>query len=198
MVFGPKGERGLGFTSRAGRWGLGSIPEYLARGDSQCLRMVQLEDWATLDESDAFAALEHVNGIFIGHGDLFLSSGKPPSSPDVKQLTAWMLQAAKNAQSAVGCGRGNGRPKPGPTSIWASRSSWSATTPHYSAARLLRQSGRRWAQGVSSRHSRHATMASITRLVSCGSLTWMERVPAACAGRSLPPGNNASPTKIIS
>ena len=29
--------------------------------------MIQLEDWTTP---------EHVNGIFIGHGDLFLSSGK--------------------------------------------------------------------------------------------------------------------------
>jgi 2-keto-3-deoxy-L-rhamnonate aldolase RhmA len=35
MVFGPKAERGLGFTSRAGKWELGSIPDYLARGDSQ-------------------------------------------------------------------------------------------------------------------------------------------------------------------
>jgi 2-keto-3-deoxy-L-rhamnonate aldolase RhmA len=97
MVFSPKGERGLGFTSRAGKWGLGSIPDYLARGDSQCLRMIQLEDWATLEAAAQFAALEHVNGIFIGHGDLFLSSGKPPGSPEVQQLTARMLRATKEA-----------------------------------------------------------------------------------------------------
>lgn len=97
MVFAPKGERGLGLTSRAGRWGLGSMADYLSRGDRQCLRMVQLEDWATIEATDRFAALEHVNGVFIGHGDLFLSSGKPPGSPEVQQLTARMLQATKDA-----------------------------------------------------------------------------------------------------
>jgi len=107
MIFGPKGERGLGFTSRAGRWGLGSLPDYLARGDSQCLRMIQLEDWATLEDAASFAALEHVNGIFIGHGDLFLSSGRAPSSPEVKQLTARMLQAAKNAGVLSGVAAGS-------------------------------------------------------------------------------------------
>jgi 2-keto-3-deoxy-L-rhamnonate aldolase RhmA len=106
MVFGPKGERGLGFTSRAGKWGLGSVPEYLARGDSQCLRMIQLEDWATLEATADFATLEHVNGVFIGHGDLFLSSGKPPGSPEVQQLTARMLQATKDANVLSGVAAG--------------------------------------------------------------------------------------------
>src|SRR5690606_8688657 len=34
MVFAPRGERGLGSTSRAGMWGLLPLPEYLARGDA--------------------------------------------------------------------------------------------------------------------------------------------------------------------
>jgi len=97
MVFGPAGERGLGFTARAGIWGLGAIPAYLERGDRQCLRMIQLEDWATLEATADFAALEHVTGVFIGHGDLFLSSGKPPTDPEVKALTARMLAATKTA-----------------------------------------------------------------------------------------------------
>jgi len=107
MVFSPKGERGLGFTSRAGRWGLGSVPEYLARGDGQCLRMVQLEDWATLEAAAEFAALEHVNGIFIGHGDLFLSSGKPAASPEVQQLTARVLRATQEAGVLSGVAAGS-------------------------------------------------------------------------------------------
>ena len=77
MVFSPAGERGLGFTSRAGRWSLMPLPEYLERGDKQCLRMIQLEDWKTLEAAAQFAALKHVNGLFVGLGDLFLSSGKP-------------------------------------------------------------------------------------------------------------------------
>jgi len=97
MVFGPAGERGLGFTSRAGSWALGAIPPYLERGDRQCLRMIQLEDWATLEATADFAALENVNGVFVGHGDLFLSSGKPPGDPEVQALTARMLAATKEA-----------------------------------------------------------------------------------------------------
>jgi 2-dehydro-3-deoxyglucarate aldolase/4-hydroxy-2-oxoheptanedioate aldolase len=97
MVFSPKGARGLGTTSRAGRWGLGDMGDYLERGDRQCLRMVQLEDWQTLEAAADFASLEHVSGIFIGHGDLFLSSGQPPSDPSVKALTAQVLAATKQA-----------------------------------------------------------------------------------------------------
>jgi len=96
MVFAPKGERGLGATSRAGRWGFAPLPEYLARGDAG-LRMIQLEDWHSLERAAEFAALEHVNGIFVGHGDLFLSSGKPASAPEVKALTARVLAATREA-----------------------------------------------------------------------------------------------------
>jgi len=101
MVFAPKGERGLGTTSRAGRWGLAPMADYLARED-ELLRMIQLEDWATLERAEEFAALEHVNGIFIGHGDLLLSSGKPASDPEVQDLTARMLQATKDADILSG------------------------------------------------------------------------------------------------
>jgi len=96
MVFAPRGERGLGSTSRAGRWGLLPMAEYLARGN-ESLRMIQLEDWRSLERAAEFAALEHVNGVFIGHGDLFLSSGKPASDPEVKALTAEVLEATKQA-----------------------------------------------------------------------------------------------------
>jgi 2-dehydro-3-deoxyglucarate aldolase/4-hydroxy-2-oxoheptanedioate aldolase len=96
MVFAPKGERGLGATSRAGRWGLLPLPEYLQGGD-EALRMIQLEDWQSLERAAEFAALDHVNGIFIGHGDLFLSSGKPASDPAVKALTARVLHATREA-----------------------------------------------------------------------------------------------------
>ncbi|MGB3794733.1 MAG: hypothetical protein WA957_00310 [Alteraurantiacibacter sp.] len=52
-------------TSRARRWGLGKMPDYLDRGDNQCLRMVQLEDWDNLETAAEYAALENVNGSFL-------------------------------------------------------------------------------------------------------------------------------------
>jgi len=106
MVFAPGGERGLGFTSRAGRWGLMQLPDYLKRGDEQCLRMVQLEDWATLEAAAKFASLKHVNGIFVGLGDLFLSSGRPASSPEVQALVGKVLKATKDAGILSGIAAG--------------------------------------------------------------------------------------------
>jgi 2-keto-3-deoxy-L-rhamnonate aldolase RhmA len=106
MVFGPAGERGLGFTSRAGRWGLMPLPDYLKRGDEQCLRMVQLEDWATLEAAAQFAALKHVNGLFVGLGDLFLSSGRPANAPEVQALVGAVLKATKEAGIVSGIAAG--------------------------------------------------------------------------------------------
>ena len=102
MVFAPAGERGLGFTSRAGRWSLMPLPEYLKRGDEQCLRMIQLEDWASLEAVTEFAALPNVNGLFVGTGDLFLSSGKPAGSPEVQALLRQVLAATGAAGKLSG------------------------------------------------------------------------------------------------
>lgn len=102
MVFAPRGERGLGGTSRAGRWGLVPMADYVKRGDEECLRMVQLEDWETLQRAADYAALPHVNGVFVGLGDLQLSSGRPPSDPDVRRLVADVARIAK--EKGVLCG----------------------------------------------------------------------------------------------
>jgi 2-keto-3-deoxy-L-rhamnonate aldolase RhmA len=106
MVFSPVGERGLGFTSRAGRWSLMPLPEYLERGDKQCLRMIQLEDWKTLEAAQQFAALKHVNGLFVGLGDLFLSSGKPANAPEVQALVGKVLKATQEAGKLSGIAAG--------------------------------------------------------------------------------------------
>lgn len=107
MVFSPEGERGLGLTSRAGKWGLAPMRDYIERGDGQCLRMMQLEDWQALEAAADFAALDHVNGLFIGHGDLMLSSGRPASDPEVRLLTENMLRATKEAEILSGVAVGS-------------------------------------------------------------------------------------------
>ena len=95
MVFSPEGERGLGATSRAGRWGMIPLEEYVRRGNEQCLRMIQLEDWDNLHRAADYAVLPHVNGIFVGLGDLFLSSGRPASAPEVDALAADVARIAR-------------------------------------------------------------------------------------------------------
>jgi 2-keto-3-deoxy-L-rhamnonate aldolase RhmA len=64
--------------------------------------MIQLEDWASLEAVRTFAALKHVNGLFVGTGDLYLSSGKPAGSPEVQGLLRQVLEATRSAGKLSG------------------------------------------------------------------------------------------------
>lgn len=101
MVFAPKGTRGLGATSRAGKWGLLPVADYVRRGDA-CLRMVQLESWETLQKATDYLVLESVSGVFVGLGDLFLSSGRRPDEPETRALVSEVAEAAREAGKASG------------------------------------------------------------------------------------------------
>ena len=105
MVFAPAGERGLGATSRAGRWGLLPIADYVARGDAG-LRMVQLEAWEVLQQAERYLALEHVGGVFVGLGDLFLSSGRRPDEPETRAMVARVAGQARAAGKLSGIAAG--------------------------------------------------------------------------------------------
>lgn len=96
MIFSPNGTRGLGATSRAGLWGLRPREEYLG-GDKTGLRIVQLEDWQTLNDVQSYLDLPHVNGVFVGLGDLELSSGKTFKDTDVAHLLPVIVEGAKDA-----------------------------------------------------------------------------------------------------
>lgn len=102
MVFAPEGTRGLGATSRAGRWGTIPVEDYVRAGNEQCLRMVQLEDWDVMHHAPDYLALAHVGGVFVGLGDLFLSSGRTPQEPETLQMVEDVLSAAKSAGKAAG------------------------------------------------------------------------------------------------
>lgn len=82
MRFSPGGSRGLGITSRAGHWGLKSTPAYVAEGNRDVFRAVQLEDPVALSLAGQILAVEGINAAFVGLGDLALSSGKPATHPD--------------------------------------------------------------------------------------------------------------------
>ena len=105
MVFAPAGERGLGATSRAGRWGMLPIADYVARGNA-CLRMVQLEAWEVLQHAGDYLALEHVGGVFVGLGDLFLSSGRRPDEPETRAMVARVAGQARAAGKLSGIAAG--------------------------------------------------------------------------------------------
>ncbi|MCO8276715.1 aldolase/citrate lyase family protein [Actinoplanes sp. TRM 88003] len=95
MLFSPGGDRGLGTTSRAGRWGGLSRQEYLRFGDEEVMRAVQLEDRGVLEQVEQVLDVPGLNGVFLGMGDLGLSTGRPGSDPEIQKLVDRLLSAAR-------------------------------------------------------------------------------------------------------
>lgn len=106
LRFSPGGSRGLGITSRAGHWGLKPTSDYVAEGNQDVFRAVQLEDAAALRDAARILAVEGINAAFVGPGDLALSTGQPASHPDnvalIDGLLATCLERGLPCGTAVG------------------------------------------------------------------------------------------------
>jgi 4-hydroxy-2-oxoheptanedioate aldolase len=69
----PHGVRGIAGLARSSRFG--RIPNYFARAADEICVLVQAETREALGEIEAMAAIDGVDGIFIGPGDLSASMG---------------------------------------------------------------------------------------------------------------------------
>jgi 4-hydroxy-2-oxoheptanedioate aldolase len=86
MRYPPVGIRGVGAAlARASQWN--RIPDYLHQADDQMCLLVQVETRAGLKNLDAIAAVQGVDGVFIGPSDLSAALGHlgRPGHPDVQQ-----------------------------------------------------------------------------------------------------------------
>jgi 4-hydroxy-2-oxoheptanedioate aldolase len=94
----PRGVRGVASASRASRYG--RTTDYLKKADSEICLLVQVETRTALDELEAIATVEGVDGVFIGPSDLSASLGHVgnPAHPDVQEA----LQGAVTRLKAVG------------------------------------------------------------------------------------------------
>jgi 4-hydroxy-2-oxoheptanedioate aldolase len=82
----PLGVRGVGAALvRASRWN--RQPNYLHEADEQICLLVQVETKKGMDNLDAIAAVDGVDGVFIGPADLSAALGHRgnPGHPDVQQ-----------------------------------------------------------------------------------------------------------------
>ncbi|AZF06241.1 4-hydroxy-2-oxoheptanedioate aldolase [Pseudomonas sp. R5-89-07] len=85
MRYPPQGIRGVGSAlARASRWN--TVPGYLDQADAQMCLLVQIENRQGLANLDAIAAVEGVDGVFIGPADLSASLGHRgnPGHPEVQ------------------------------------------------------------------------------------------------------------------
>jgi 4-hydroxy-2-oxoheptanedioate aldolase len=70
----PRGYRGVGHVlGRASRWG--RIGDYLQRADEEICLLVQIESRTGMDNLEAIAAVDGVDGLFVGPADLSASLG---------------------------------------------------------------------------------------------------------------------------
>lgn len=83
MRYGPRGVRGFAGLTRATRYG--QVEDYATRAEQELCLLVQVETASALGEIEAIAAIDGVDGIFIGPADLAASMGHPgnPGHPEV-------------------------------------------------------------------------------------------------------------------
>ncbi|HUE94815.1 4-hydroxy-2-oxoheptanedioate aldolase [Pseudomonas sp.] len=103
MHYPPSGVRGVGSAlARASRWN--SIPGYLDKADAQMCLLVQIENLDGLANLDAIAAVEGVDGVFIGPADLSAAMGHRgnPAHPEVQAAIEDAIVRIGQAGKAAG------------------------------------------------------------------------------------------------
>ena len=98
----PQGMRGVSVSQRSNRYG--TVPEYFKGINEQISVIVQIESQAGIDATRAIAALDGVDGIFVGPSDLAAALGHlgNASHPEVQAAIAEVFADAR------ACGKPSG------------------------------------------------------------------------------------------
>jgi 4-hydroxy-2-oxoheptanedioate aldolase len=98
----PAGIRGVSGMTRANYFG--RVPDYIRDAASELCVIVQVETQAALDEIEAIAAVDGVDGIFIGPADLSTSLGFAgnQSEPRVQAVILETIQRIRAAGKPAG------------------------------------------------------------------------------------------------
>ena len=96
------GVRGFASLSRASQFG--RVAEYHQRAQEEMCVLVQVETRAALQEVEAIAAVDGVDGIFVGPGDLSSDMGHlgNPSHPEVLDAIARTIERINSSGKAAG------------------------------------------------------------------------------------------------
>ena len=98
-----RGIRGVGSAlTRSSRWN--QIGDYLQRSDEQMCVLVQAESVKALENLEAIASVEGVDGVFFGPADLSASMGLigQPTAPAVHDAIARGITTVRKAGKAAG------------------------------------------------------------------------------------------------
>src|SRR3984957_12809998 len=103
MRYPPAGIRGVGAAlARASQWN--RVTNYLHDANDQMCLLVQVETRLGLEHLDAIAAVDGVDGVFIGPSDLSAALGHlgKPGHPDVQQAIEDAIGRIRSAGRAAG------------------------------------------------------------------------------------------------
>ncbi|WP_343618242.1 4-hydroxy-2-oxoheptanedioate aldolase [Ralstonia sp.] len=103
MRYPPNGIRGVGSAlARASRWN--RVDDYLHQADAQMCTLIQVETAESLEHLDAILAVQGVDGVFIGPGDLAASMGHlgAPGHPEVRNAIDGAIQRIVASGKAAG------------------------------------------------------------------------------------------------
>ncbi|QHB31125.1 2-dehydro-3-deoxyglucarate aldolase [Yersinia canariae] len=91
----PAGIRGVSVSHRSNNYG--TVPDYFATINDNITVLVQIESQQGVDNLDAIAAVEGVDGIFVGPGDLSAALGYlgQPNHPEVQKVIRHIFDRAK-------------------------------------------------------------------------------------------------------
>ena len=99
----PAGERGFATYTRSGRYGLASTAEHLQANAENTAVVLMIEDADGVNAAPEIAAVDGVDGLFVGPADLSVALGHPGAAghPDVVDAIARVHAAARAAGKAV-------------------------------------------------------------------------------------------------
>ncbi|WP_313079338.1 2-dehydro-3-deoxyglucarate aldolase [Atlantibacter sp.] len=91
----PEGIRGVSVSHRANMFG--TVPDYLTESNKNITILVQIESQQGVDNVDAIAATNGVDGIFVGPSDLAAALGHLGNAnhPDVQRAIQYIFERAK-------------------------------------------------------------------------------------------------------
>ncbi|MCG0996339.1 MULTISPECIES: HpcH/HpaI aldolase family protein [Acetobacteraceae] len=99
----PRGIRGMGAAiARSSRFN--TIPDYVAHADDSICLLVQVESRLGIDNLEAIAAVDGVDGVFIGPADLAANLGLPGriDTPEVQHVVEDAIQKIRAADKPAG------------------------------------------------------------------------------------------------
>ena len=98
----PRGVRGVSTNSRANRFG--RVTDYFKRAEDEICLILQMESRSALAQLEQIAAIDGVDGLFIGPQDLAADLGQlaNPAHPEVQAVIADAIPRMKKTGKAAG------------------------------------------------------------------------------------------------